>query len=74
MGNGGRCSEDHKSEVSLGESLQVSDKTQCRNLPKKPTQVRFTKDGQTILASDKFGDVFRYAQVSKIFTPMIYEF
>jgi len=32
-----------------------------RELPKRPTQVAFTKDAQTILVSDKFGDVFRYA-------------
>ncbi|TFY70132.1 hypothetical protein EVG20_g2871 [Dentipellis fragilis] len=31
-----------------------------RELPKKPTQVAFTRNGQTILASDKFGDVFSY--------------
>lgn len=30
-----------------------------RELPKKPTQIRLTKDDQTILVSDKFGDVFR---------------
>ncbi|KAJ6484952.1 quinon protein alcohol dehydrogenase-like superfamily, partial [Mycena vulgaris] len=32
-----------------------------RELPKKPTALAFTRDGQTILASDKFGDVFSYA-------------
>jgi len=31
-----------------------------RELPKKATKVKFTKDGETILVSDKFGDVFRY--------------
>ncbi|KAJ7117685.1 WD40-repeat-containing domain protein [Mycena epipterygia] len=31
-----------------------------RELPKKPTGLVFTKDGQTILASDKFGDIFSY--------------
>ncbi|RDB23684.1 tRNA (guanine-N(7)-)-methyltransferase non-catalytic subunit TRM82 [Hypsizygus marmoreus] len=31
-----------------------------RELPKRPTAVRFTADAQTILASDKFGDVFSY--------------
>ncbi|KAI0929670.1 hypothetical protein AcW1_007041 [Taiwanofungus camphoratus] len=31
-----------------------------RELPKKPTEMRFTRDGQTILVSDKFGDVFSY--------------
>ncbi|PBK99608.1 WD40 repeat-like protein [Armillaria gallica] len=31
-----------------------------RELPKKPTSVAFTADGQTILVSDKFGDIFSY--------------
>ncbi|KAJ7224057.1 WD40 repeat-like protein [Mycena pura] len=31
-----------------------------RELPKKPTALAFTQDGQTVLASDKFGDVFSY--------------
>ncbi len=31
----------------------------ARELPKKPTSVAFTADGQTILVSDKFGDIFR---------------
>ncbi|KAF5383622.1 hypothetical protein D9615_003555 [Tricholomella constricta] len=35
-----------------------------RELPKRPTKVIFTADGQTILVSDKFGDVFRQ------FTPL----
>ena len=30
-----------------------------RELPKKPTELGFTRDGQTIVVSDKFGDVFR---------------
>ncbi|KIY68892.1 WD40 repeat-like protein [Cylindrobasidium torrendii FP15055 ss-10] len=34
-----------------------------RELPKKPTDVSFTQDGQTILVADKFGDVFRYSEV-----------
>lgn len=29
-----------------------------RELPKKATSAQFTKDGQTILVSDKFGDIF----------------
>ncbi len=32
-----------------------------RELPKKATKVKFTKDGETVLVSDKFGDVFRYS-------------
>ncbi|KAI1788151.1 WD40 repeat-like protein [Ganoderma leucocontextum] len=31
-----------------------------RELPKKPTEVSFTRDGQTIIVSDKFGDIFSY--------------
>ena len=31
----------------------------ARELPKKPTELSFTRDGQTIIVSDKFGDVFR---------------
>lgn len=31
-----------------------------RELPKRPTGLAFTSDNQTILVSDKFGDVFRY--------------
>ncbi|KAK0489084.1 WD40 repeat-like protein [Armillaria novae-zelandiae] len=32
-----------------------------RELPKKPTSVAFTANGQTILVSDKFGDIFSYS-------------
>ncbi|PBK99605.1 hypothetical protein ARMGADRAFT_1074461 [Armillaria gallica] len=32
----------------------------ARELPKKPTSVTFTADSQTILVSDKFGDIFSY--------------
>ncbi|KAJ7307093.1 WD40 repeat-like protein [Mycena albidolilacea] len=31
-----------------------------RELPKKPTGLAFTRDGQTILSADKFGDIFSY--------------
>ncbi|KAJ6519092.1 WD40 repeat-like protein [Mycena sanguinolenta] len=31
-----------------------------RELPKKPTALAFTRDGQTILSADKFGDIFSY--------------
>ncbi|KAJ7656294.1 WD40 repeat-like protein [Mycena polygramma] len=31
-----------------------------REAPKKPTGLAFTRDGQTILTSDKFGDIFSY--------------
>ncbi|KAI0642324.1 WD40-repeat-containing domain protein [Trametes meyenii] len=31
-----------------------------RELPKKPTEIGFTRDSQTIVVSDKFGDVFSY--------------
>lgn len=31
-----------------------------RELPKKPTQIAFTRSGHTIIVADKFGDVFSY--------------
>ncbi|KAF7969461.1 hypothetical protein HWV62_27309 [Athelia sp. TMB] len=31
-----------------------------RELPKKPTRIQFTKDSQTLVISDKFGDTFSY--------------
>ncbi|TCD69470.1 tRNA (guanine-N(7)-)-methyltransferase non-catalytic subunit trm82 [Steccherinum ochraceum] len=34
-----------------------------RELPKKPTEIRITQDSETILVSDKFGDVFRYPMI-----------
>ena len=34
-------------------------KRHTRDLPKRQTSLNLTKDGQTILVSDKFGDVFR---------------
>ncbi|KAG7443551.1 WD40 repeat-like protein [Guyanagaster necrorhizus] len=44
-----------------------------RELPKKPTCVAFTANGQTILVSDKFGDIFSYPLdppfVSKVENP-----
>ncbi|TFK83764.1 WD40 repeat-like protein [Polyporus arcularius HHB13444] len=42
---------------SLADGLQLVSE---RELPKKPTEVSFTRDGQTIVISDKFGDVFSY--------------
>ena len=33
-------------------------------LPKRPTSMQFTADGQIILVSDKFGDVFRQVTFS----------
>ncbi|EPQ56592.1 WD40 repeat-like protein [Gloeophyllum trabeum ATCC 11539] len=49
--------DDKKMKVWDTESLKVLSE---RELPKKPTEVRFTKDGQTILTADKFGDIFSY--------------
>lgn len=31
----------------------------AREIPKKATGLAFTKDGQTLIVADKFGDVFR---------------
>ncbi|KAI0796052.1 WD40-repeat-containing domain protein [Abortiporus biennis] len=42
-----------------------------RELPKKPTEIRLTRDGQTILVSDKFGDVFGYPLNPSVSTPSL---
>ncbi|KAA1469145.1 WD40 repeat-like protein [Dentipellis sp. KUC8613] len=49
--------DDKKLKVWEVEGLKLVNE---RELPKKPTQVAFTRNGKTILASDKFGDVFSY--------------
>ncbi|KZT25266.1 WD40 repeat-like protein [Neolentinus lepideus HHB14362 ss-1] len=49
--------DDKKMKVWETEGLKLLSE---RELPKKPTDVQFTKDGQTILTSDKFGDIFSY--------------
>ncbi|KAI0630672.1 WD40-repeat-containing domain protein [Trametes polyzona] len=41
----------------VGDNLQLLSE---RELPKKPTEIGFTRDGQTIVVSDKFGDIFSY--------------
>ncbi|KAF9461233.1 WD40-repeat-containing domain protein [Collybia nuda] len=41
-----------------------------RQLPKRPTKVAFTADGQTILVADKFGDIFRCGSYPFQFTPL----
>ncbi|KAF8659894.1 hypothetical protein AX16_001778 [Volvariella volvacea WC 439] len=52
--------EDKKMKVWEVPSLKLlSD----RELPKRPTVIRFTADGQTIITADKFGDVFSYSLV-----------
>ncbi|KAG8818020.1 tRNA (guanine-N(7)-)-methyltransferase non-catalytic subunit trm82 [Serendipita sp. 399] len=38
--------------------------TSSRELPKKANQIIVTKDGQTILVADKFGDVFSYPMIA----------
>ncbi|KAI5895290.1 nucleotide-binding domain-containing protein [Schizophyllum commune H4-8] len=50
-------SDDKRLRVWEVESLKLLSE---RELPKKATSVLFTQDGQTILVSDKFGDVFAY--------------
>ncbi|KAL1762840.1 FAD dependent oxidoreductase-domain-containing protein [Schizophyllum commune] len=50
-------SDDKRLRVWEVESLKLLSE---RELPKKATSVLFTQDGQTILVSDKFGDVFGY--------------
>ncbi|CDO68396.1 hypothetical protein BN946_scf184815.g43 [Trametes cinnabarina] len=50
--------DDKKLKVwQVGEDLKLLSE---RDLPKKPTEIGFTRDGQTIVVSDKFGDVFSY--------------
>ncbi|KAI0310719.1 WD40-repeat-containing domain protein, partial [Amylostereum chailletii] len=49
--------EDKRMKVWLVDELKVLNE---RELPKKPTQILFTQDSQTILVADKFGDVFSY--------------
>ncbi|KZV66300.1 WD40 repeat-like protein [Peniophora sp. CONT] len=57
----------HKHLVTVGEDKRMKVWTidglkllSERELPKKPTQVLFARDEQTILVADKFGDVFSY--------------
>ncbi|KAF6761502.1 guanine-N7--methyltransferase subunit Trm82 [Ephemerocybe angulata] len=52
-------------EISSEEGLKLLN---ARELPKKPTSIMFTKDSQTVLVSDKFGDVFSYSLVYTPFT------
>ncbi|EKM50183.1 uncharacterized protein PHACADRAFT_153621 [Phanerochaete carnosa HHB-10118-sp] len=49
--------EDKKLKVWRLDGLELLSE---RELPKKPTDVHFTRDGQTIIVSDKFGDIFSY--------------
>ncbi|TBU30168.1 WD40 repeat-like protein [Dichomitus squalens] len=49
--------DDKKLKIWRVETLELLNE---RELPKKPTEVAFTRDGQTIVISDKFGDVFSY--------------
>ncbi|CCM04168.1 uncharacterized protein FIBRA_06330 [Fibroporia radiculosa] len=49
--------EDKKLKVWQTDGLKLLSE---RELPKKPTSINFTQDGQTILVSDKFGDIFSY--------------
>ncbi|KAJ3560198.1 hypothetical protein NP233_g10997 [Leucocoprinus birnbaumii] len=44
----------------LPELNLVNERHVVIELPKRPTGLAFTKDSQTILVSDKFGDVFSY--------------
>ena len=56
--------------VFLKEILVIYEMNTCiRELPKKPTSMLFTADGQTILVSDKFGDVFRQVRSSHLYYP-----
>lgn len=43
-----------------------------RDAPKKPTCLRLTKDGQTILVSDKFGDVHTLVQLTSSASHLVF--
>ncbi|KAI0046502.1 WD40 repeat-like protein [Auriscalpium vulgare] len=49
--------EDKKLKVWTVDGLKLLSE---RELPKKPTQIAFTRDVQMLVVSDKFGDVFSY--------------
>ncbi|KAH9989586.1 WD40-repeat-containing domain protein [Russula vinacea] len=49
--------DDKQLKVWAIDSLQLLSE---REIPKKPTQILFTRSGRTILVADKFGDVFSY--------------
>ncbi|KAH8832914.1 WD40 repeat-like protein [Flagelloscypha sp. PMI_526] len=51
------CGEDKVLKVWSLDGLKL---LSSRELPKRPTSLIFTKDGQTIVTADKFGDVFSY--------------
>ncbi|KIL69353.1 hypothetical protein M378DRAFT_184523 [Amanita muscaria Koide BX008] len=51
------CGDDKQLKVWKIDGLKLLNQ---RELPKKPTNIAFTKDAQTIIVSDKFGDVFSY--------------
>ena len=46
------------------DSLACAWLTPFREMPKRPTEIKLTRDGQTILVSDKFGDIFRYESLT----------
>ncbi|KAG8937596.1 tRNA (guanine-N(7)-)-methyltransferase non-catalytic subunit trm82 [Tulasnella sp. 408] len=46
---------EEESETGLAVTQESS-----REIPKKSSEIHLTSDGQTILASDKFGDIYRY--------------
>ncbi|KAG9050429.1 tRNA (guanine-N(7)-)-methyltransferase non-catalytic subunit trm82 [Tulasnella sp. UAMH 9824] len=49
---------EEESETGLAVTQESS-----REIPKKSSEIHLTSDGQTILASDKFGDIYRYPVV-----------
>ncbi|KAG9097742.1 tRNA (guanine-N(7)-)-methyltransferase non-catalytic subunit trm82 [Ceratobasidium sp. 392] len=40
-------------------SVQTLEELSSRDIPKRANVLKLSKDGQTILAADKFGDIFR---------------
>ncbi|KAG9017028.1 tRNA (guanine-N(7)-)-methyltransferase non-catalytic subunit trm82 [Tulasnella sp. 427] len=51
---------------SLGDELEtglIVSRESSREIPKKSSEIHVTSDGKTILASDKFGDIYQYPMV-----------
>ena len=40
--------------------VSLVDNEATRELPKKPTTIKYTQNSSTIIVSDKFGDIFSY--------------
>ncbi|QRV74187.1 tRNA (guanine-N(7))-methyltransferase subunit TRM82 [Ceratobasidium sp. AG-Ba] len=52
-------------------NLETMEELSSREIPKRANVLKLTKDGQTILAADKFGDIFSYPLTPKETKPVI---